>query len=498
MKTSVATKTCSPERMGAVSLSEGIKSSEAEEPPSWAQSVEEEPPSKSATARDRFFAHIPDRDWNDWRWHFRNRITTVDELSRFIPLSAQEQAQLKLVTSQYPLSVTPYYLSLINPDDRDDPISRQAIPSFDEIAFGDMNPEDPLAEERNSVVPGLVHRYPDRVLMVLTDICPMFCRHCTRKREWRYGGWVRGLSQIDAMLDYIRQHKVIRDVIISGGDPLTLSTRRLEEVISGIRRIKHVEIIRIGTRFPVVLPQRVDEELCTMLSRYGPIWLNTHFNHCREITPEAAEACDRLLRSGVPVNNQSVLLRGINDSVETQRELCHGLLRAKVRPYYLFQCDLVRGTEHLRTPVEVGLKIIEGLRGHTSGLAVPTFVIDLPDGGGKVPLQPNYVISQTENGVMLRNYQDRLFHYRNPQSANSLRSNRRNGRPVSVPIASLFTEADYQPQTEVARDEDRSVVRVRNNRRSTKPVSVPIASLFTEADYQPQTEVTRDEDRVVV
>jgi lysine 2,3-aminomutase len=394
---------------------DGIKSSDAEEPPSQAKSVEEKPPSKSATARKRFFARVPDKDWNDWRWHFRNRITTIDELARFIPLSAEEQLQLKLVTIKYPLAVTPYYLSLINPDDRDDPIRKQALPSFEEIAFGGENPEDPLAEERDSVVPGLVHRYPDRVLMVLTDICPMFCRHCTRKREWRSGGWVHRQGEIDGMLEYIRQRRRIRDVIISGGDPLTLSTRRLEEVISRIRGIEHVEIIRIGTRFPVVLPQRIDDELCAMLSRYGPIWLNTHFNHSREITPEAAEACDRLVRSGVPVNNQAVLLRGVNDSVEAQMKLCHELLKIKVRPYYLYQCDEVRGTEHLRTPVEVGVKIIGRLRGYTSGLAVPTFVVDLSQGGGKVPLQPEYVVSQTKKELVLRNYRGRLFRYRNPR-----------------------------------------------------------------------------------
>jgi lysine 2,3-aminomutase len=216
------------------------------------------------------------------------------------------------------------------------------------------------------------------------------------------------------MLDYISQHKAVRDVIISGGDPLTLSTRHLENIIRRLREIRHVEIIRIGTRFPVVLPQRIDSELCTMLSKYGPIWLNTHFNHVREITPQAAEACDRLVRSGVPVNNQSVLLRGVNDSVEAQMALCHGLLKIKVRPYYLFQCDEVQGTEHLRTPVEVGIQIIEGMRGHTSGLAVPTFVIDLTQGGGKVPLQPNYILSQSEHELVLRNYEGRVFHYRNP------------------------------------------------------------------------------------
>jgi lysine 2,3-aminomutase len=388
-----------------------------EEPPgrhSICCDLKEEPPSRIATTRYRLFRDIPDSLWNDWRWQFRNRITRIEQLVQFIPLSIEEQAQLRLVTMRYPLSVTPYYLSLINSDDPDDPIRKQAIPSPLEMTMGSMGLEDPLDEKKDTVVPGLAHRYPDRALLVLTDICPMFCRHCTRKREWRNGGWVRSPAEVEAMLDYISHHKSIRDVILSGGDPLTLSTRHLESVISRIRKIKHVEIIRIGTRFPVVLPQRIDDELCTMLAKYGPIWLNTHFNHVREITPEAGKACDRLLRSGVPVNNQSVLLRGINDSVEAQTRLCHGLLKIKVRPYYLFQGDEVQGTEHLRTPVETGIKIIEGMRGHTSGLATPTFVIDLPQSGGKVPLQPNYVLAQSEGELVLRNYEERVFHYRNP------------------------------------------------------------------------------------
>ena len=397
---------------------ESCNNSDTEEEPPGKRSIsddlEEKPPSKIATTRYRLFRDVPDSLWNDWKWQFRNRITRVEQLAQSIPLSAEEQAQLRLVTMRYPLSVTPYYLSLINPDDPDDPIRKQAIPSPMEMTMGSMGLEDPLDEKKDTVVPGLVHRYPDRVLLVFTDICPMFCRHCTRKREWRNGGWVRSPAEVDAMLDYIGQHKAVRDVIISGGDPLTLSTRLLENIISRLRNIKHVEIIRIGTRFPVVLPQRIDNELCSMLAKYGPIWLNTHFNHVREITPEAAEACDRLLRSGVPVNNQSVLLRGVNDSVEAQTRLCHALLRIKVRPYYLFQCDEVQGTEHLRTPVEAGIKIIEGMRGHTSGLAIPTFVIDLPQSGGKVPLQPNYVLAQTEGELVLRNYEERVFHYRNP------------------------------------------------------------------------------------
>jgi lysine 2,3-aminomutase len=387
-----------------------------EEPPGETAllALEEEPPS-TGTQRRPFFGHIPDSLWNDWKWHFRHRITTVDELARYIPLTAEEQTKLKLVTVKYPLAITPYYLSLIDPADPNDPIRQQAVPSFDEIALAGIGSEDPLEERRDSVVPGLVHRYPDRVLMVLTDICPMLCRHCTRKREWCHGGWVRTHEQVEAMLDYIRNHKAIRDVVISGGDPLTLSTSHLESVISRLRRIEHVEIIRIGTRFPVVLPQRIDDELCNMLSKYGPIWLNTHFNHYRELTPEAAAACDKLVRSGVPVNNQSVLLRGINDTVAIQTKLCQGLLKIKVRPYYLFQCDEVEGTEHLRTPVETGLEIIEGMRGYTSGLAVPTFVIDLPQGGGKIPVQPNYILGQTGDELLVRNYRSHIYHCHNPR-----------------------------------------------------------------------------------
>lgn len=434
-----------------------------EEPPGKTTTIneaEEEPPGKTALRnRGRFFGHIPEESWRDWRWHFRNRVTTVEGLSKFIPLSARDQSQLRLVTAKYPLSITPYYLCLINPNDPNDPVRKQAIPSVKEIALAGMGVEDPLAEAGYSPVPGLVHRYPDRVLMVLTNLCPMLCRHCTRKREWRHGGWVRTQSEMEAMLDYICKDRNIRDVILSGGDPLTLSTHRLEEIICRLRQIGHVEIIRIGTRFPVVLPQRIDDELCAMLSSYGPIWLNTHFNHYREITSESAAACDRLLRSGVPVNNQSVLLRGVNDSVEAQMKLCHGLLKIKVRPYYLFQCDEVQGTEHLRTPVEAGIEIMEGMRGHTSGLAIPTFVIDLPQGGGKVPLQPNYVLSQTEERLILRNYQGRRFHYRNPGGLRLSGNSHRNGEPVGEPWATMNAIVESRSQSRGVKDEDRAVVR---------------------------------------
>lgn len=435
-----------------------------EEPPGFATNlteVEEEPPSTRFTHKERFFGQIQDKDWNDWKWHFRNRITTVEELVKYLPLSAKEQTQIKLVATKYPLSITPYYLSLINPLDPDDPVRKQAIPSFQEVAQGSMGFEDPLEEKRDSVVPGLVHRYTDRILMVLTDLCPMLCRHCTRKREWQHGTWVRTPAEIEAMLDYIRNNQTVRDVIISGGDPLTLSTHRLEAVLSGLRRIDHVEIIRIGTRCPVVLPQRIDEELCDMLSKYGPIWLNTHFNHPNEITPEAAAACDRLLRSGMPVNNQTVLLRGINDSAETQLKLSHGLLKIKVRPYYLFQCDEVQGTEHLRTPVETGINIIEDMRGHTSGLAIPNFVIDLPQGGGKIPIQPNYVLIQTKEELIVRNYKDRIFCYRNPRSASPSGNGHKNGngKRASEPSRVSAKQNGKQALAVGAVDENRAIVR---------------------------------------
>jgi len=433
-----------------------VSKSVEEEPPGAVDS--EEPPGRTYFLnRNKYFEKVPDDAWNDWKWQFRNRITSVNQLARFIPLSSVEHARLKLVTSKYPLSITPYYFCLIDLENSDDPIRKQSIPSFLEISFPDMGMDDPLGEIRDSVVPGLVHRYPDRVLMVLTDICPMFCRHCTRKREWRKGNWVHTPEQIDRMLNYIRTNRNVRDVIISGGDPLSLSTRRLEYVISRLRQISHVEIIRIGSRFPVVLPQRVDDELCNMLSKYGPIWLNTQFNSSREITTESAAACDRLLRSGIPVNNQAVLLKGINDSVDEQMRLTHGLLRIKVRPYYLYQCDEVSGTEHLRTSVDDGLKIIEGMRGHTSGLAVPTFVIDLPSGGGKVPLQPDYVLLHTQRELVLTNYEGRIFRYRNP--SDTPKNNRRNGKNAERQVASNTGVAGYKIQMPKVADENRAIVR---------------------------------------
>jgi len=388
-----------------------VDTQEESEPPG----KDDEPPQTGIAAR-RYFSHIDQPLWDDWKWQFKNRITSIRELSLYLPLSEQEVQDLEKVARRYPLSVTPYYLSLIDPYDVNDPVRRQVIPSALEIEPSMQGLEDPLDENGDSVVPGLVHRYADRALMVTTNICPVLCRHCTRKRQWHQHGTVHTPVEFLAMIEYIRAHPQIRDVIISGGDPLSLSTRRLEEIIAALRSIPHVEIIRIGSRFPVVMPQRIDTELCQMLSSYSPVWLNTHFNSVREITPESAAACDRLLKAGVPVNNQSVLLKGINDSVNAQLALCQGLLKIKVRPYYLFQCDEVQGVEHLRTPVEKGIEIIAGMRGRTSGLAIPSFVVDLPNGGGKVPLLPDYMVNHGEDQILFKNYRGDYYTYRNPST----------------------------------------------------------------------------------
>ncbi len=350
-------------------------------------------------------------EWNDWRWQLSHRITSVTELSglRYVP--SEEAALLSRVTDAYHMAVTPYYLSLIRIDDPDDPIARQAVPSPEEYFGRESGEDDPLEEEKDMPVPGLTHRYPDRCLLVVTNFCSMYCRHCTRKRIWPMGEAAKTEFELNKMFGYVRRHEEIRDVIVSGGDPLTLPTERIEYILKSLRKIPHVEIIRIGTRVPVVLPMRIDDALCAVLSKYGPIWLNTQFNHPREMTPEARRACERLLTAGVPVNNQSVLLKGVNDHPEIIRRLNLELLKAKVRPYYLFQCDQVRGLDHFRTRLSKGIEIMEALRGHTSGLAIPSFVVDVPGGGGKIPLMPNYILSMGEQRTVLRNYEGIIVSY---------------------------------------------------------------------------------------
>lgn len=352
--------------------------------------------------------------WNDYRWQLRNRLTSIPQVAEFFGLTPHEVELLSRVSDAYHFAVTPYYLSLVRFGDPEDPIARQAIPSAEEYYGMETGEDDPLEEEKDMPVPGLTHRYPDRCLMVVTNFCSTYCRHCTRKRIWALGEGAKTEFELTKMFNYVKRREEIRDVIVSGGDPLTLPNDRIEFILKGLRKIPHVEIIRIGTRVPVVLPMRIDDALCAVLEKYGPIWVNTQFNHPREVTEDAARACDRLLRAGVPVNNQTVLLRGVNDHPEIIRRLNTELLRAKVRPYYLFQCDQVRGLEHFRTRLSKGIEIMEALRGHTSGLAVPSFVVDVPGGGGKIPLMPNYLISMGQERTVLRNYEGILVSYEEP------------------------------------------------------------------------------------
>jgi lysine 2,3-aminomutase len=347
-------------------------------------------------------------------------VTTLEELTRLLPVPEAELPIRREILSGFRMGISPYYLSLIDADDPHDPIMRQAVPLLDEYIYRNVGEEDPLHEEEDSPVPGITHRYPDRVLMVISNSCAMYCRHCTRKRIM-YENALPDM-EIDQMVDYIARTRTVRDVIVSGGDPLTCATERLETILKKLRSIPHVEVIRIGSRVPVTMPQRIDEELCAMLEKYHPIWINVHFNHPRECTSEAVRACSLLLKAGIPLNNQSVLLRGVNDSVAVMKELVQALMRMRVRPYYLFQCDPIRGAEHLRTPVQKGIEIMDGLRGHTSGLAVPTYVIDAPGGGGKIPVGPKYLMSYDEvsGKAVLRNFQGKIFEYHDPPPAGQL------------------------------------------------------------------------------
>lgn len=331
---------------------------------------------------------IPADHWQDWRWQFRNRLRRLSRLDDAVAgLPSQRQA-LQAVASAYPMSITPYYLSLIDLKDPQDPLRRQCMPDLKEIQFSLGGVEDPLEERRDMPVPGLIHRYPDRCLMLTTHVCAVYCRHCNRKHLWDERPPAAAHPPLQAMFDYIRKEKKIREVILSGGDPLTLSDRALGAILKSLRAIPHVEVVRIGSRTPAVMPMRITADLCKMLRKYRPLWLNTQFNHAREITPDAARACEMLLEAGIPVSNQSVLLRGVNDSCEVMRELLYGLQRISVRPYYLFQCDPVRGTDHFRVDISQGIEIMEKLWNQISGLCMPRYVVDLPGGRGKLPLQP--------------------------------------------------------------------------------------------------------------
>ena len=364
--------------------------------------------------RKQLFPDVTDEQWNDWKWQVKNRIETLEELKKYVSLTAEEEEGVKQTLKTLRMAITPYYLSLINPDDPHDPVRRQCIPTGLETHQAEADLLDPLHEDEDSPTPGLTHRYPDRVLFLITDMCSMYCRHCTRRRFAGQTDNECGMDRIEKALEYIEKTECVRDVLLSGGDALMVSDKRLEYIISRLRQIPHVEIVRLGTRTPVVCPQRVTPELCDMLKKYHPIWINTHFNHPNEITPESTRACEMLANAGIPLGNQSVLLRGVNDCVHVMKHLVNDLVKIRVRPYYIYQCDLSMGLEHFRTPVSKGIEIIEGLRGHTSGYCVPTFVVDAPGGGGKTPVMPQYVISQSPGRVVLRNFEGVITTYTEP------------------------------------------------------------------------------------
>src|SRR6266496_1338554 len=373
-------------------------------------SDEEEPPGKPR--RHNLWRNVPKKQWDDWRWQSQNAIRSVRQLRELLPFATADLEVMGELEAEYKLAIPPYYFSLIDVDDPNDPIRLQSVTSPLE-AKSAYELEDPLDEDQDSPVPGITHRYPDRVLMVTTHVCTMYCRFCTRKRATMVrGGWDAVSRDDERMMDYIRATPQIRDVIVSGGDPLTLPVPKLKFFLDSLAAIRHVDVIRIGTRVPVTLPQKLyDESLIDLLAGAGKVWIQTHFNHPREVTPEAARVCNALLRAGMPVNNHSVLLRGVNDDLETMRTLLRALLRIKVRPYILFHCDPVIGAGHFRTSIWKGLEIMEGLRGHLSGLAIPTYVVDSPHGGGKIPIMPNYIISASDDAVVLRNYEGMLVRY---------------------------------------------------------------------------------------
>jgi lysine 2,3-aminomutase len=370
-------------------------------------------PEPFVSKRAPLYKDVPDEKWNDWRWQLSNRLNSVEDIEKILPLTHSERKALQ-TSGLFRVDITPYFISLIDPTDPEDPIRKQVIPRSEEMqAFTSMM-EDSLAEDRHSPVPGLVHRYPDRVLMLVTTQCASYCRYCTRSRIVGDPGQTFSRHEFEMQIDYLKHTPQVRDVLLSGGDPLVLAPKILEEILSRLREIPHIEIIRIGSRVPVFMPMRITQELCDMLGRYHPLWLNIHVNHANEISAELEAATDRLSRAGIQLGNQSVLLAGINDCVHTQRDLVQKLVRIRVRPYYLYQCDLVEGAGHFRTPVAKGVEIMEGLRGHTSGYAIPQFVVDAPGGGGKIPVMPNYQISMSDHKVILRNYEGYITTYEEP------------------------------------------------------------------------------------
>lgn len=355
-----------------------------------------------------------EEEWDDWRWQLKHRVTRAEQLKLILNLSPEEIEAIEASKGRMATAITPYFAKLMDRNDSNCPIRRQAIPTMAEFHFSPADLMDPCAEDENSPVHGLVHRYPDRALLLVTDKCAVYCRYCTRRRMVGSSEKCITEENLDEAIAYIQATKKVRDVLISGGDPLLLEDDHLERIIAKVRKVPHVEIVRIGTRVPVTLPQRITPTLASILKKYHPLWMSIHFTHPKEITKEVRRACAILAEAGIPLGSQTVLLRGINDRSAVMKRLMHELLKIRVRPYYIYQCDLAMGTEHFRTPIAVGINIIEKLRGHTTGYAVPSFVIDAPGGGGKIPVGPTYLISQDKGKVVLRNYQGKVFEYQEP------------------------------------------------------------------------------------
>ena len=355
--------------------------------------------------------HIPESDWSDWTWQLKNRITTREQLERYMTLTEDEKAGCDHANQKLALAITPYFFNLIDRNDPDCPIRKQVIPRGAEMVVSAEEQLDSLGEDKHSPVPGLVHRYPDRVLFLVTDRCAAYCRYCTRSRLVSNAQDYNFHPEYEQGLRYIEAHPEVRDVLLSGGDPLLLSDKKLENLLSRLRAIKHVEFLRIGSRIPVFLPQRITPELCEIFKKYGPIWMSIHVNHPKECTAELSSACERLSFAGVPLGNQSVLLKGVNDDADVMKALVHRLLRMRVRPYYLYQMDLITGGSHFKVDVRKGIEIIRALRGNTTGYAIPQYAIDAPGGGGKVPINPDYLESITDDEVVFRNYEGKTYRY---------------------------------------------------------------------------------------
>lgn len=361
----------------------------------------------SPTYRD-FSAEKQQPDWHDWKWQFRHRIQTLDALKQYMPVTPEEEKAFQAAGKNLPFAVTPYYLDLINPYDMDDPIRKTVVPRIAEFYTAPQEMIDPLAEEHTMPVPGLVHRYPDRVLFLINETCSVYCRYCTRSRVVGSGKHEVDFAET---YEYLRNHPEIRDVLISGGDPLVMSDEKLEGIIQNLRAIPHIEIIRIGTKIPVVMPQRITDDFLAMLKKYHPFYMSIHFLHPNEITPEVRDVCNRIADAGIPTFSQTVLLKGVNDDPAVMKTLMQQLLTLRVRPYYIYQCDPVQGTSHFRTSIAKGLEIMEHLRGHTTGYAIPTYVVDAPGGGGKIPVSPDYVVSMEPGKTVLRNYKNEIYEY---------------------------------------------------------------------------------------